>query len=174
MTYTPDPDAEARAQLRADDYHRTIERSSRLAAKGLAERSERKRHERDQSPLHAHGSPDRLPTDKFGFVDRRYAISPVHGRTESPAHRHADRGVGVAPDWIYQARSRSPDLSARWDDRQQTRQMSHNFLQPDRMIYSSSAQKEVPARFLESRNGYSHYLYQVDGKDRIKRIREEY
>jgi hypothetical protein len=166
-TYVPDPDAENRAQLKADDYHRRVERTTRMAAKELAERSERKRLERDRSPLHAHGSPDRLLTDKFGFVDRRYAISPVHGRTESLAHRYADRGVGVAPDWVYQPIPRTPGR----DDNQpaSTRPSASHF---DRTVYSSSAQQEVPARFLERRGGYCHYVYSVNGKDRVKRIRE--
>ena len=178
-TYVPDPDAEYRAQLKADDYHRRVERYARMATKGLAERSERKALERDTFPVHAHGSPDRLPTDKFGFVDRRYATSPVHGRAESPAHRHADRGVGVAPDRLFQARARSPGVSRSHSDHQPsaypTRRMEHTSPQaePDRMIFSSSAQREVPATFYERRGDYSHYLYRVNGQQRIKRIREE-
>jgi hypothetical protein len=46
-------------------------------------------------------------------------------------------------------------------------------LEPDRMIFSSSAQREVPATFYERRGDYSLYLYHVNGQQRIKRIREE-
>eukprot|EP01043_Picozoa_sp_COSAG02_P040007 COSAG02_NODE_3203_length_7181_cov_2.764897_5_plen_193_part_00 len=163
-TYTPDVDAENRAQLKAADHHRLMERNSRMAAKALAERSERKDLERNRTRLHAHGSPDRVLTDRFGYVDRQYAISPVHGRTESPAHRHADRGVGVAPDWVYQA----PRQSSGHDDNQP----SSNRSMHDCMVYSSSAGREVPATFHKRQGDYAFYVYHVNGKDRIKRIRE--
>merc|ERR1711871_222382 len=162
MYYAPDHDAANRAKLKADDIHRDVERRARMHTKALAEQSERKRWEAEGLVLHAHGSPDRMGKDKFGYVDSRHALGPVHGRTESPAHRFADRGIGVAPDSLFEARPLSPSPP-------QTR----NAHQTDIMMYSSSAQREVPARFLERRGGWCYYKYQVNGQDRIKRVREE-
>ena len=42
----------------------------------------------------------------------------------------------------------------------------------DRMIYSKSAQKEIPAKFVEKKGGYAFYSYRVDGRERIKQLRD--
>jgi hypothetical protein len=42
----------------------------------------------------------------------------------------------------------------------------------DCMVYSSTAQQEIPATLYERQGDYSLYVYRVNGKDRIKRIRE--
>jgi hypothetical protein len=205
--YSPDPDAGKRAQQKTDADNAELARNQRFEAKALAERSSRKQRERDSSPLHWHGSPDRMPTDRFGFADRRYAMSQVHGRIESEAHAYADRGVGQAPDGIYQALPRRPphspprprpaaqpaaassspptrqvdvgvaggtksDVRSYGDGGASAAQPRSSQPPPDRMVYSNTARKNVPARFIERRDGYSFYSYRVGGEDRIKRVRD--
>ena len=202
--YEPDRfDAERKAQEKADAYHADIERNSRYKYKALRERSGSKQRERDRMPSHPHGSPERMPQDRWDVADPRYAMSPVKAKRESEAHRHADRGVGQVPDDVFKALPRSPSPSAmpmqrsvggtgltsdgRFSRDERPRSPGgisvtstvSQYEMPrrpnpaqDRMIYSNSAKKEIPAKFVEKKGGYAFYSYCVDGQQRIKQLRD--